>query len=371
MTPPHTLGIVTTAFVASFLVAVFLVLTQKYHGRYSNDETHGVQKSHRTATPRIGGVAIVFGLIVAWAMADVKTQAILGPLLLAGFPAFVFGLAEDLTKKIGVMPRLLATFASGILGWWLTGVSLSSVDIPFLNPFLGITLISVLFTAFAIGGVANGINIIDGYNGLASGFVTLALVGVGAIALDSKDMGLAVACFALAAAFMGFWLVNWPWGKLFLGDGGSYFGGFALAWACVMLIERHPEITAFAPLLVCIHPVTEVLFSIYRRKLRRSNIGHPDRLHLHNLIMRRIVRTRLKVRPQFSNPAAGLLLALMSLPAIVVAYAVRDSIVWGASMSLVFMLGYVALYARLVRFHWCSPLAFLLFKPSLTIKPAR
>ncbi len=371
MTPPHTLGIVTTAFVASFLVAVFLVLTQKFHGRYSNDETHGVQKSHRTATPRIGGVAIVFGLIVAWAMADARTQAILGPLLLAGFPAFVFGLAEDLTKKIGVMPRLLATFASGILGWWLTGVSLTSVDIPFLNPLLSITFISVLFTAFAIGGVANGINIIDGYNGLASGFVTLALMGIGAIALDSKDMGLSVACFALAAAFMGFWLVNWPWGKLFLGDGGSYFGGFALAWACVMLIERHPEITAFAPLLVCIHPVTEVLFSIYRRKLRRSHIGHPDRLHLHNLIMRRIVRSRLKVKPQLSNPAAGLLLALMSLPAIVVAYAVHDSIVWGATMSLVFMLGYVALYARLVRFHWCSPLAFLLFKPTLEANPVR
>jgi hypothetical protein len=54
----------------------------------------------------------------------------------------------------------------------------------------------------------------------------------------------------------------------------------------------------------------------------------------------------------------------MSLPAIVVAYAVHDSIVWGAIMSLVFMLGYVSLYARLVRFRWCSPLAFLLLKPT-------
>jgi UDP-N-acetylmuramyl pentapeptide phosphotransferase/UDP-N-acetylglucosamine-1-phosphate transferase len=364
MTTTNTLCIVSTAFVASLLSAVFLVLTQKIHGRYSNDETHGIQKAHRTATPRIGGVAIVVGLIAAWAVASTNTRGILGPLLLAGLPAFVFGLAEDLTKRIGVMPRLLATFASGILGWWLTGVSITSVDIPLLNPLFSITIISVLFTAFAIGGVANGINIIDGYNGLASGFVLLALVGIGLMALSVQDRSLGLACFAVAAGFLGFWLVNWPWGKLFLGDGGSYFGGFALAWSCVMLIERHPGLTAFAPLLVCIHPVTEVLFSIYRRKVRRTHIGHPDRLHLHNLIMRRLVRSRLKIKPSMSNPAAGLLLALMSVPAITVAYAVQHSTAWGVTMCLVFMLGYVGLYARLVRFHWCSPLAFLLLKPS-------
>ena len=54
----------------------------------------------------------------------------------------------------------------------------------------------------------------------------------------------------------------------------------------------------------------------------------------------------------------------MSVPAITVAYTVQHSTAWGVTMSLVFMLGYVSLYARLVRFHWCSPLAFLLLKPT-------
>ena len=356
------------AFGVSLLVATLLVLSKSMHGRYSMDETAGIQKAHKNPTPRIGGIAIVAGVMAAWAMASPERQAILGPLLLAGLPAFAFGLAEDLTKQVSVMARLLATMASGMLGWWITGVSLTSVDVPWLDPLLGIGLVSVLFTAFAIGGVANAINIIDGFNGLASGFVLLALVGIAGLAYGEQDLSLALACLSVAAAVFGFWLVNWPWGKIFLGDGGSYFGGFALAWACVMLIERNSGITAFAPLLVCIHPVTEVLFSIYRRKLRQTHPGHPDRLHLHSLIMRRLVRTRWGFSSHMTNPITGLLLALMSVPAVLVAYALHSHTALAAIASLVFMLGYVTLYARLVRFRWCSPIAFLLVKPARVLR---
>jgi len=352
----------------SLLVAIVLVLTKNIHGRYSMDGTTGIQKAHKTPTPRIGGIAIVAGVVAAWAVARPERQAILGPLLLAGLPAFLFGLAEDLTKQVSVMARLMATMTSGLLGWWITGVSLTSVDVPWLDPLLGIGLVSVLFTAFAIGGVANAINIIDGFNGLASGFVLLALIGIAGLALGQQDLNLSLACLAVAAAVFGFWLVNWPWGKIFLGDGGSYFGGFALAWACVMLIERNPAITPFAALLVCIHPVTEVLFSIYRRKLRQTHPGHPDRLHLHSLIMRRVVRTRWGISRQMTNPITGLLLALMSVPAVLVAYALHSHSALAASASVLFILGYITLYARLVRFGWCSPIAFLLVKPTQALR---
>lgn len=351
------------AFATSLLSAVLIVLTQRWHGVYSLDDISGIQKTHTVPTPRIGGIAIVSGVIAAcWAAAS-NVQYILLTLLLAGFPAFAFGLAEDLTKKIGIWPRLMATMASGVMAWWLTGVSITSVDISWLNTLLTMVVVSVFFTAFAVAGVANAINIIDGFNGLAAGYVVMALLGIGVMAMSVQDMALASSCWIVSAAVLGFWVINWPWGKLFLGDGGSYFTGYALAWACVMLMERNAAITAFAPLLVCIYPVTEVLFSVYRRKLRHKHPGHPDRLHLHNLIMRRLVRSRLHIRACMSNSAAGLFVALMSVPPIVVAYAVEQSILWGAVMCLVFMLGYVCIYARLVCFHWCSPIAFLFFKP--------
>ena len=371
ITLPSLPSSIYTAVVVSFAVTVLLVLTQRWHGHLSLDGVHGIQKQHTTPTPRIGGVALVLGVLMGWAVAQPQRQAILGPLLLASVPAFLFGLAEDLTKKVGITARLLATMVSGLLGWWLTGMSITSVDLAGIDALFGLTVVSVAFTAFAVGGVANAINIIDGFNGLASGFVILALTGVAAMAMAGGDTDLAIAALCIGGAMVGFWLVNWPWGKIFLGDGGSYFAGFALAWACILLVERSPEITPFAPLMVCIHPVTEVLFSIYRRRLRQLHPGHPDRLHLHSLMMRRVVRPALmrwmdhpaEVR-KVENAWTGMLLACMTVPAVLVAYGVRSESLLAAPLCVVFMLGYVTLYARLVRMRWCSPLAFLFFKPA-------
>ncbi len=358
---------VYVAGIVAFLVAVLLVFTKHWHGRFSMDGLVGIQKNHTVPTPRIGGVSVFVGVIAAYLVAQPERAQILSQLLLAGLPAFVSGLAEDITKKVGVMARLLATMASGVLGWLLTGISLTGVDVPMLDSLLSYTFISVAFTAFAVGGVANAVNIVDGFNGLASGFVIIALIGLALVSAMVGDVNLAFACLAIATATLGFWLVNWPWGHLFLGDGGSYFGGFALAWASVMLIERNSGVSAFVPLLICIHPVTEVLFSIYRRRMTRVSLGHPDRLHLHTLVMRRVVRPRVrrmfpdepKMVNRLRNSVTGLVLAMATIPAVLMALWVVGSPLFAALACLGFALGYVTVYARLVRFHWCSPIDFL------------
>lgn len=97
---------------ASFVLCVLLVITKRWHGALTMDFTDGVQKFHTAPTPRIGGVPIVLGLVVAWAQAPQDVQTLLTPILLAGMPAFLFGVAEDITKRVGVMQRLLATMAS-------------------------------------------------------------------------------------------------------------------------------------------------------------------------------------------------------------------------------------------------------------------
>jgi UDP-N-acetylmuramyl pentapeptide phosphotransferase/UDP-N-acetylglucosamine-1-phosphate transferase len=363
------------AGLVSFIVAIALVATKHLHGRFTMDGTVGIQKMHITPTPRIGGLAIFLGVAAAWVVAAPTKAAILGVLLFAGLPAFLFGVAEDLTKQVSVLARLLATFGSGLLGWLMTGISLGRLDIPLIDPLLGYTIVSVAFTAFAVGGIANAVNIVDGFNGLASGFVAIAISGIGLAAAVVDDVDLAVACFAMVAAIIGFWLVNWPLGKLFLGDGGSYFSGFALAWASVLLIERNAGITAFFPLLICVHPVTEVLFSIYRRRMTRRSPGAPDRLHLHTLLMRRLVAPRLarlyahspRVGVLMRNPVTGFLVACMTLPSVTLALLVMHSAIQAAAICLLFALGYVTLYARLVRFRWCSPLNFLFVKPKRII----
>lgn len=355
------------SFFVSFVISILLLLTKKLHGKYSMDSIHGIQKNHASPTPRIGGISLVGGVFAAWLIAVPERSAILGVLLISGLPAFAFGFAEDLTKRVSILSRLLATMASAVIGWTLTGYSITGVDIPYFDALLSITFFSICFTAFSISGMTNAVNIIDGFNGLASGFVFIALLGLATVAHLVGDINLSFACLAIAGSVLGFFFFNWPFGKIFLGDGGSYFGGFAIAWASVLLIERNSSVTTFVPLLICIHPVTEVLFSIYRRRIRNVSTGHPDRQHLHNLFMRRVVKLNLKNRLSsdhqsnslWVNSITGFLIFLMSIPPILSSVFVIDNPLLAALLCATYSMIYITIYARIVRFRWCSPLTFL------------
>ncbi|MDK6079278.1 MraY family glycosyltransferase [Massilia varians] len=284
-------------FAVSLACSLLLVLTTRWHGRYSLDATHGVQKFHITPTPRIGGAAIMLGLWLSLGVLPEAQQELLLPVLVAAMPAFVFGLAEDLTRKVSVRARLIATIASGVCCWGLTGVTLLHIGIGPLDMMLTWLPASVLFTAVAVGGVANAVNIIDGFNGLASGTVLIGMAALGIIAQDAGDANLAQLCFVICAVTAGFFVVNFPFGKLFLGDGGAYLLGFLLAWLSVMLVYRNPLVSPWAPLLACGYPVFETLFTILRRLWCRRHPGHPDSWHLHSLVKTAIVARFLRWLP--------------------------------------------------------------------------
>jgi len=225
---------------------------------------------------------------------------------------------------------------------------------------LGFTAVSVAFTAFAVGGVANAINIIDGFNGLAAGTVIIILSGFAAICLSVGDVDLAYVCLILAGAVFGFLLVNWPLGKLFLGDGGAYAVGFALAWIAVLLLARHPQVSAWAPLLVCGYPILEVGFSVLRRRRRGLSPGDPDRLHLHSIVKKRFVRQLLPHASNLArNSVTGLIMWVCALTPMVIAINLySDSL--GLALGLVSCaLAYSAVYARLTQFRWCFKAATL------------
>jgi UDP-N-acetylmuramyl pentapeptide phosphotransferase/UDP-N-acetylglucosamine-1-phosphate transferase len=356
-------------FAACFALCVLMVITKRWHGALTMDVTDGIQKFHTAPTPRVGGIPIVLAVCVAWWVATAEVQDMLFPILLAGMPAFVFGVVEDITKRVGVMQRLLATMASGLLAWWITDYSISRIDVWGVDALLKFTIVSVIFTAFAVGGVANAINIIDGFNGLASTMVTLGFIGYALIAWQVGDTTLASVALILAACVWGFFWVNWPFGKLFLGDGGSYFIGFALAWVAVLLIERNPSVSPFAALTVCVHPVTEVLFSIFRRKVRKDHPGMPDRLHFHSLVKRRYVaRWFGQYSNDVRNSITGAMIGFMTLTAVVLASLTHASVVWSVAVFVGLSMGYVAIYARMVKHRWCSPISFLLGKPYQAVR---
>ncbi|KZK75034.1 MAG: glycosyl transferase [Pelodictyon luteolum] len=284
--------------ISSFAISLLIVLTSKWHGRHSYDTNEGVQKFHTSPTPRIGGLAMFPALIVAALLLPQASGALLNSLIIAAIPAFSAGLIEDFTKKVSVRNRLLATMVSGLCAWWLTGYSLNRIEVIGIDVLLAWLPVSVSFTTFAVAGIANATNIIDGFNGLASGTVMICFGAFAMIAAEVGDLVLMQLCIALIIVIAGFFLLNFPFGKLFMGDGGAYLLGFLLAWVAVMLPMRNAGISKWSSLLVCSYPIIETLFSMARRYWNKSHPGQPDSEHLHSLIKVKLVRRYFHFLPQ-------------------------------------------------------------------------
>lgn len=290
-------------FTGSFMVCALLVLTQRWHGRLSLDhDLAGVQKIHAKPVPRIGGVGLAFGLIIAvfaGYLTDGATYPIALMLLACAMPVFLAGLAEDLTKKVRVRTRLLASFASAAITVWMLDVRFTNLDTVVLDSLIQHPVLSALFTVFAVGGVTHSINIVDGLNGLAAGAVSIMLAGLAVLAWLHGDMLVMKLCLWGIASMGGFLLLNYPFGRIFLGDGGAYLAGFWLAQCGVMLLKRNPSVSAWALMLVWIYPVWETVFSMYRRRVRDGvETGQADLGHMHQLLYRHLRRkAQTQVRP--------------------------------------------------------------------------
>lgn len=280
---------VLACLAASFGTCLLIILTQRWHGKLSLDhDLNGVQKIHETPVPRIGGLGVVAGLLLAGAFSyqlGGETYETAGKLLLCAIPAFGAGLIEDFTKRVGVRTRLFASFISAALAYWVLDARLVDLDTPGLDYLIQFSTISFLFTCFAVGGMTNAINIIDGLNGLASGSASLMLAGLATIAYFNGDTLVLKLCLWGIGATLGFMLLNYPFGRIFLGDGGAYLAGFWIAECGVLLLKRNPSVSTWAVLLVCIYPVWETVYSMYRRNIiQRVKSGSPDMIHLHHIL---------------------------------------------------------------------------------------
>jgi len=351
---------ILSGLVAAFSTATFLVCTKQWHGAFSMDQAKGIQKFHTMPTPRIGGVALLAGALATWLALPGNTQQgqetreLLGLVLLGGMPAFVAGLLEDITKKVSVKARLLATALSGLAFALLSGYWISGVNLPGVDYLLAWAPVGLLFTAFAISGIANSVNIIDGFNGLASGVVVLMLLTLAAIAWRVDDFVVLNIALCGMAVVLGFMLLNFPKGLIFLGDAGAYCLGYLVAALAVALTIRNPgAVSPWAMLLVCGYPIIETLFSVYRRLSRkcRRNPGTPDASHLHSLVYRRVVSRKLIPnapawqRNALTSPFMWLYAAVPMLGAIFWPQSLAMVVAW---LALSFFV-YQRAYRRMVR----------------------
>ncbi|QSN64939.1 MULTISPECIES: glycosyltransferase [unclassified Caballeronia] len=343
----------------SFCLTLLIVKYTSHAGsRWLDNDLTGVQKNHAFPVPRVGGIAIIGGTGITFVMggifgANPRGESLL--LLACAAVPFAAGCVEDLTKRVSPRARLLAAMAGAIGGVYALNAVIGRVDLPIVDRGLALMPLAIALTVLTVSGLTNAINLIDGMNGLASVSSILIFGSIGFVAHQVGDWLIMSVALTMIGTILGFAVWNYPGAAIFLGDGGAYFIGFVMAELLVLLIARHPAVSAWYAAVVAIYPLFETVFSIYRRKLVRGRpVSEPDGVHLHTLVYRRIalrgadyrdVRQRGR-RNARTSPYLWVLCSVGVVPA---------SLFWNEPVvlfatDLVFVSIYVWFYACIVHF---------------------
>ena len=151
----------------------------------------------------------------------------------------------------------------------------------------------------------NAINIIDGFNGLASGIILLILLSFAITSYTHGNMTILYIILTTLGTTVAFLILNFPRGKIFLGDGGAYLLGFIVSIIGIFLASKYESVSPWYILAIFIYPVWEVLFSIGRKLFIGLSPMQPDSKHLHMLVYRQITH---------NNSLTALFIVLSTLP---------------------------------------------------------
>lgn len=246
------------------------------------------RRMHKKPTPRIGGLAIIFGFTVATLCFAQPSRQLYGTLAGAAIIA-VMGVIDDcknlpakLKFVIQIIAALVVVFAGDIKIDVFTNPNFLS-DNPYwvLPEWLSVTL-TVIWIVF----ITNAVNFIDGLDGLAAGVSAIMSISLVFISIRVGEYSIAILGIALMGSCFGFLPFNFNQAKIFMGDTGSTFLGFMLATLSIQGVFKSYAVISFAvPLLILGLPLFDALFAMIRRILRGQSPMTADRGHLHHRLV--------------------------------------------------------------------------------------
>ena len=344
---PDAFVLFSSVLALAALISLALVVITPIWPRLAGQAGHltSVQAAHSRVTPRVGGVAIFATLCASMALAPWGISERLSLFLIGAAVLFFVGLAEDLGAGISPLKRLFAAMLASLVVILLLGIWLPRIDFAPVDRALALWYVGVPLTYHR----ANGFNLIDGVNGLSAFTGLCAVFALALIAGQGGAPTLQMMALVLAAAIFGFLLLNYPFGRIFVGDAGAYTLGFVISWFGISLLRAVPEASAWAVLLTVFWPVSDTMLAIYRRWRLGAGAMAPDRLHVHQLVMRMLeIRFLGKGRRHISNPLTTLVLAPFVMAPPLTAVLFWDKPVWAmlavAGFTLLFWGSYFAAF---------------------------
>jgi UDP-GlcNAc:undecaprenyl-phosphate GlcNAc-1-phosphate transferase len=265
----------------------------------------GARSVHTRAVPFLGGVAIYAAFAVGLLLAPGVPRHEVWGMLLGGALVAATGLLDDAgrmwAKRVpwladregrGLRPlyKLVPQVGAGVV-LFLYGVRIDFIQNPLTPggylylPSAGVFVATVLWVV----AVTNAVNLIDGLDGLAAGVSSISAATLLVVSLEFPGAvagGAAVICAVVLASALGFLPWNFYPARIFMGDAGALFLGYALAAVAIVGPLKTATVVSLAvPALALGVPVLDTLLAIVRRWRARQLPGVADNGHLHHRLL--------------------------------------------------------------------------------------
>ncbi|MBO5759488.1 MAG: undecaprenyl/decaprenyl-phosphate alpha-N-acetylglucosaminyl 1-phosphate transferase [Rikenellaceae bacterium] len=288
-------GILIAFAVALAVTALMHPRVAKFAQKRNVVDNPNARKLQRNPVPVMGGVAVFFGLVSGLCVSGIFVNVNeLLPVVVAMSVMLCVGVIDDVSE-LSPWLRFVIEIAVVLMLIFTTHISLDSLQ--GLWGFYDLPLwLSAPLTVFAVVGMINAINLIDGVDGLSSGFCMMASIAFGALFIMTGNYDMAVLTAITMGSLMPFFFHNvfGDRSKMFIGDGGSLMMGVAMSTYVVAVISVRDEafdampdgmgLVAFTMAVMAV-PVFDTLRVMTMRILRRTSPFRPDKTHLHHLFI--------------------------------------------------------------------------------------
>ena len=272
------------AFVIGLLVCYLLTPSiKRLSVRLGAIDTPDSRKVHTGSVPRMGGLAIYVGFVIAVFCSMHVTREVTG-LLIGGSLIVLLGVLDDIYQLPARVKLLGQIAAASVLV--LFDIRIEWLTYPGSGGYFYMDQLSIPVTILWVVGMTNALNLIDGLDGLAAGVAFIASVTVIIVAVQNGFYPVAVLTAALAGSIFGFMRYNFNPASIFMGDTGSMFLGYMLAAISVLgVVKSAATIALLVPAIALGLPIMDTGFAILRRYSNGKPIFKPDKGHLHHRLL--------------------------------------------------------------------------------------
>jgi UDP-GlcNAc:undecaprenyl-phosphate/decaprenyl-phosphate GlcNAc-1-phosphate transferase len=272
-----------TLLICFALSVIFTPFVKKLAFAIGATDKPNKRKVHQKIMPRLGGLAIYISFIVGYLILRPVNEDSLY-ILLGSLIILAVGILDDV-YELPAKVKFMGQFAAAFVVVVLAGVQVTFINLPFGGQ-LEFGILSIPISILWIVGITNAINLIDGLDGLAAGVSSIALITISGMALIMGDIFVASMGLIMLGSTLGFLLYNFHPAKIFMGDTGALFLGYMISVLSLLGFKNVTFISFIVPVLILGVPISDTIFAIIRRIVKKQPLSAPDKSHLHHCLLR-------------------------------------------------------------------------------------